>query len=130
MIRSLIAVIIAVIAGFALAKTVEGAGAAMTGAAPGAVAYDLVLLLGWLAGAFVAALLALAIGAKWAPLGAVAAGSILFGAVITLFSYPMDWFMWPGALAAAALGGYGAIRLAGARKEHPALTRKTGLFDD
>lgn len=130
MIRSLIAVIIAVIAGFALAKMVEGGVAAATGAVPGSAAYDVILLAGWLAGAFAAALIALLIGVKWAPLGAVAASSIFLGAVITLFSYPMSWFMWPGALAAAALGGYGAVRLAGARAEHPALRRKAGLFDD
>lgn len=130
MIRSLIAVIIAVIAGFALAKTVEGAGAAMAGAVPGSAAYDITLLAGWLAGAFAAALIALLVGAKWAPLGAVAASSIFLGAVITLFSYPMDWFMWPGALIAAALGGYGAVKLTGARAEHPALRRRSGLFDD
>lgn len=129
MIRSLIAVIIAVIAGLALAKTVEGGGAAMIGAAPGSAGYGALLLLGWLLGAFMAAFLALFLGVRWAPLGALGAAAIFLGAVITLFSYPLSWVLWPGAALATALGGYGAVRLTGARAEHPGLKRKDGLFD-
>ncbi len=129
MIRSLISVIIAVIAGFALAKMVESAGASVTGAAPGSAAYGSMLLLGWLLGAFLAALVALIFGGKWAPLGVLGAASIFLGAVITLFSYPLNWLLWPGALLATALGGLGAVKLTGAGFQHPA-QRKSGLFDD
>lgn len=130
MIRSLFAVIAAVIAGFALAKLVEGGGAAVTGAAPGEGAYDGLLLLGWFLGAFMAAVTAMVVGARWAPLGAVAAASLFLGAAVTLFSYPMSWFMWPGALLVTALGAYGAIRFTGAKSVYPARAPKTGLFDD
>lgn len=129
MIRSLFAIIVAVIAGFALAKMVEAAGASLTGAAPGSAGYGAVLLLGWFLGAFLAALVAVLFGGKWAPLGALGAASIFLGAVITLFSYPLSWFLWPGAAVATALGGYGAVKLTGAKSEHPKLQRKSGLFD-
>ncbi|MCK5747449.1 MAG: hypothetical protein KAH44_14610 [Oricola sp.] len=130
MIRSLFAVIAAVIAGFALAKTVEGGGAALAGAAPGSAAYNSLLLLGWFAGAFAAAVIAILLGGRWAPLGAVAAASICLSAVITLFSYPLSWILWPGAFVVTALGGYGAARLTGAKGEPPGARRKSGLFDE
>ncbi|WP_375202955.1 hypothetical protein [Hyphococcus sp.] len=130
MLRSLAAVIVAVIVGLAAAKTVEGGGAALLGAAPGAAVYGALLLAGWLAGAFVAAALALIIGRRWAPLGALGAAAIFLAAVITLFSYPLSWLLWPGAIITTMLGGFAAIRLTGARKEHPDMRRKDGLFDE
>lgn len=130
MFRSLFAVIIAVIAGFAMAKTIEGGGAALTGATAGSAQYLALLIGGWFAGAFVAALLAMFIGIRWAPLGGVAASSVFLGALITLFSNPLDWFVWPGALLATCLGGYGAIKLLKANGSYPLAQKKTGLFDD
>ncbi|PQA86741.1 hypothetical protein [Hyphococcus luteus] len=129
MIRSLFAVIAAVIAGFALAKMVESAGASATGLAPGSAGYGAILLLGWFLGAFLAALVAVLFGRKWAPLGALSAAAIFLGAVITLFSYPLSWLLWPGTAVATALGGYGAVKLTGAKAQHPAMRRKDGLFD-
>lgn len=129
MLRSLAAVIVAVIAGLAAAKTVEAGGAAIIGAAPASGAYGAVLLVGWLIGAFIAALLALLIGRRWAPLGGLGAASIFLAAMITMFSNPLPWALWPGAVVATALGGYGAIRLTGAKTAHPDMKRKDGLFD-
>ncbi|MEO1136513.1 MAG: hypothetical protein AAFW68_07885 [Pseudomonadota bacterium] len=130
MVRSLIAIIIAVIAGFATAKTVEGGGAALAGASAGSIQYAAFLAGGWFAGAFVAAFLALFIGVRWAPLGMVAASSIFLGAFITLISNPLPWFLWPGAVLASALGGYGAVKILDAKHDYPFAQKKTGLFDD
>ncbi len=130
MLRSLAAVIVAIIGGLAAAKTVEGGGAALLGASPGATVYGLLLLTGWLAGAFVAGLLALVIGRRWAPLGVLGAAAIFLAAVITLFSYPLSWLLWPGAVMTTMLGGLAALRVTGARKEHPDMKRKHGLFDE
>ncbi len=130
MIRSLFAVIVAVISGFTLARMIEGAGAGIIGATPQTGAYDALLLTGWAAGAFAAALIALLRGRRWAPRGALGAASIFLGAAITLFSYPHGWLIWPGAVIATALGGYGAVKLTGAKAAHPQMRRKDGLFDD
>lgn len=130
MLRSLAAVIAAVIAGLGAAKIVESFGAALTGAAPASPAYGGLLIVGWGVGAFVAALTALLIGKRWAPIGALAAAAIFLAAMITLFSFPVPWFAWPGALLATALGGFGAVRITGAKAQHPDLQRKDGLFDE
>lgn len=136
MLRSLIAVIIAVIAGLASARLVERVGAVLFGVPPitenleVATSYQGVLVASWLAGAFVAALIALLIGRRWAPLGALGAASMLLSAVIALFSYPASWFMWPLALAVCVAGGYGAIKITGAHSARQSLVQKTGLFDE
>lgn len=130
MLRSLAAVIVAVIAGLTTAKMVEGGVAGLLGASPGAAPYGVSLLAGWFAGALVAGVLALVIGKRWAPLGVLGAAAIFLAAIITLASYPLPWLLWPGAVAATGLGGYAAIRATGARKEYPAITRKSGLFDE
>ncbi len=130
MIRSLAAVIIAVIAGLTAAKLIEGAGAAILDAQPPSAAYGAVLSLSWLFGAFAAAFLAMFIGKRWAPLGALSSAAIFLGAGLGLFSAPLGWLMWPAAMISTALGGYGAVRLIGAQMAHPDLNRKDGLFDE
>ncbi len=130
MLRSLAAIIAAVLAGLTVAKMVEGGVAALLGASPEAAPYGVSLLAGWFAGAFVAGLLALIIGKRWAPLGGLGAAAIFLAAVITLASYPLSWLLWPGAVAAIGLGGYAAIRVTGAKKDYPETIRKTGLFDE
>ena len=129
MLRSLAAVIVAVIAGFLVIKMIEGAGAALTSATPSTAIYDALLMIGWLAGAFVAALLALLVGKRWAPLGVLGGAAIFLSAIITLISYTLNWLLWPGAVMTTALGAYAAIRLLGARRAHPDIKRKDGLFD-
>lgn len=130
MIRSLFAVIVAVITGLGAARLVEGAGAALFDAAPMSPAYQGVLVAGWLTGAFAAALLALLLGRRWAPLGGLAAASVFLAAFIALISNTLSWLLWPGAMLATALGGFAAIKLTGAKASHPALRKKDGLFDE
>ncbi len=129
MIRSLFAVIVAVISGLGAAKLVEGAGVYFLHAAPLSAAHQGLLIAGWLAGAFVSALIALLLGRRWAPLGGLAAASVFLAAFITLIANPLNWLLWPAAAIATALGGFAAIRLTGAQGSHPALRKKDGLFD-
>jgi hypothetical protein len=130
MIRSLFAVIFAVIAGLSAARLVEGAGVAVFEIAPLSPAYQGVLVIGWLTGAFAAALIALLLGRRWAPLGGLAAASVFLAAFIALISNPLSWLLWPGAALATGLGGFAAVMLTGAKAAHPALRKKDGLFDD
>lgn len=130
MLRSLIAVIIAVVAGLACAKLVEGGGGALLNAEQGTLAYSGLLGFGWGAGAFVASFVAMFGGKRWAPLGILSAAAILLGAVLTLLSAPMSWFMWPLAIVSPSVGGWGAIRLLNARMQHPDLKKRDGLFDE
>ncbi len=130
MIRSLAAVIIAVIAGLTAAKLIEGGGAALINARAPSAAYCALVSIGWLAGAFAAAFIAMFLDKRWAPLGMLAAASIFLGAALGLFSSPLGWWMWPVALIAAALGGLGAVRTIGAGMSHPDMHRKDGLFDE
>ena len=111
MIRSLFAVIFAVIAGLSAARLVEGAGVAVFEIAPLSPAYQGVLVIGWLTGAF-------------------AAASVFLAAFIALISNPLSWLLWPGAALATGLGGFAAVMLTGAKAAHPALRKKDGLFDD
>ena len=138
MIRSLFAVIIAVILGLTTAKFIEGGalalagggqGAAGRGEAPGA-AHQVALVAGWGAGAFAAAASALLIAGRWAPLGGLAAGTIFLAAVIAQFEASLGWPVWLASAVATGLGGWGAIRLLGASRTHPSNRRKDGVFDD
>jgi len=129
MLRSLIAVVAAVIVGLATAKFVEGAGQAGLGldaAAPDRTAYQLVLLAGWALGAFSAAATATLIGRRWAPLGWLAAASVLLEAGVTLIAFKLSLILWPAAVAAAGAGGYMATRLFRAEIAYP---RKSGTRD-
>ena len=98
MVRSLIAVIIAVIFGLAVANGFERVGLAWDGLSP--IGFDSFLLAGWGTAAFVAAIIALLIGRKWAPLGWLAA------AAMVLFGLASSAVM---ALPASVLGGIGWI---------------------
>lgn len=130
MLRNLLAIIIATIAGLASAKLVEGliGGGAAPGEAIGAGELT-GLAVGYFAGAFVAAMLAMIIGRRWAPLGWLGAATIGFAAVITLVSFTLPWFLWPASAAACAAGGWCAIKLLRAQYEHPQATPKESLFD-
>ncbi|MEX6634045.1 hypothetical protein [Hyphococcus lacteus] len=129
MIRLLAAVIIAVIVGFATAKFVESIGVGYTGLEV-SVAYKGVLAFSWFIGAFVAALLALLIGHRWAPLGGLAASAIFLAAMIAMFSNPLGWLLWICAAALTGLGGYAAIKLTKASNIHPNLRPDESLFDE
>ncbi len=137
MLRSLIAVIVATILGLAAAKFVEGAGQVLLhesstvaeGVAVSGV-YQAVLAVGWFVGAFVAGVLALLLGRRWAPLGVLAAATVLFAAVITQITFAMSWILWPASLAATAAGGFLAVKLMKASRAYPAPARKKEPFRD
>ena len=130
MIRSVFAIIAATLIGLTASRFVEGAGQAAGGAAPGGGVYQWSLALGWTLGAFAAALTALLIGRRWAPLGVLAAATIFFAAAIAQLSYSLSWFLWPASAAGTALGGYAAMRLLNARNVHPSRDGKKEFFDD
>ncbi|MEM8771098.1 MAG: hypothetical protein AAGD92_05545 [Pseudomonadota bacterium] len=130
MLRNLLAIIVATIIGLSVAKFVEGAFGG--GVAPEEVASaidQLGLVVGWFVGSFIAAVLALLVGKRWAPLGWLAAGTIFFAAIITLVSFPLSFLLWPASAAATAAGGFAAIKLLNAQTSHPGSENKNGLFD-
>ena len=122
--------IAAILIGLTASRFVEGAAQAVGGASPESAAYEWSLVLGWTLGAFAAALTALLIGRRWAPLGVLAAATMFFAAAIALLSYSLSWFLWPASAAGTALGGYAAIRLLNARNAHPSRDGKKEFFDD
>ena len=137
MLRSLIAVLVATIVGLTVSKFIEGAGLALlapppepggeTAGAPGG--YGALLLAAWLVGAFTAALSALLIGRRWAPLGGLAAATVFLSAAIGLMSFPGGWILWPLSAIATAGGGYGAIRLLRATNKYPEKASSEKFFD-
>ncbi len=131
MLRNLAAIIVAAIAGLIVAKFAEaliGGGVAPGEAADGGNLAGLVA--GYFIGAFIAASIALLIGRRWAPLGWLAAATILFNAIITMTTFKLTLFLWPVSIAACAAGGWLAIRLLKASTSSPQNNRKESLFDN
>jgi len=130
MLRSLLSIIVAVIIGLATAKFVEGAGAALLGEEAASLSYNLLLALGWLTGAFAAAVIALVLGKRWAPLGFLAGASMFFSAIMTLMAFSLSWFLWPVSALATAAGALAAVRLLNAQMAYPGATERKDLFVD
>jgi len=131
MLRNLFAIILATIIGLAVARLVEGVIGG--GVAPGETADAKALIglsIGYFVGAFVAAGLALLIGRRWAPLGWLGAGTVLFAAVITLLTFKLPLFLWPVSAAACGAGGWLAIRLLKGAMQFSASGKTESLFDD
>ncbi len=136
MLRSLLAVIAATIVGLAVSKFIEGAGLALlVDNAPGENAgsklspqNQLVLVGSWGLGAFFAAATALLIGRRWAPLGGLAAATVLLSALLVLVSHGVAWWAWPSAAAATLVGGCVAMKILNATKEHHQASTHKGLF--
>ena len=126
MIRSLLAIIVATVTGFASAKFVEGAGLSLGGAG----VHNIALLLGWGIGAFVAAVTALIIGQRWAPLGWLAAATVLLASVLALSAGQTAIYMWPVAFGLITAGAFGAQKITGARATLTIQNKASGLFDD
>ncbi len=129
MLRSLFAIIVSVIVGLAAAKFLEGGLISLQGETSNN-AYALILIVSWFAGAFVAAILALLLGRRWAPLGLLAAGTIFFSAFMGLLSASLTWWVWPGAGLATAAGGLIALRALRASFEQPVNKTKQDVFPD
>lgn len=130
MLRNLVAIIPATIAGLAVAKVIESllSGGVTPSSAVG-LGYQLALTLGYLTGAFAAAAIALVIGKRWAPIGWLASATIFFAAVITMVTFSLPLLLWPLSLAACMAGGWLAIRLLKATNAPARRNEAESLFD-
>lgn len=129
MLRSLFAIIFAVIIGLGAAKFIEGGSKALLSQDAGLWA-DAFLAVAWTVGAFFAALIALLIGKRWTPLGVLASATIFFSAAVTLATTTLSWLLWPGSLLGTALGGFLALRLTGASKDYTNQSVSQEIFGD
>lgn len=125
MIRSLIAIIVAVFLGLVFAQAAERL--TLEFGMPQAAA----LLASWGGASFVAAGAALLLGRRWAPLGWLAAASMLLLAIVSVAAGGASWLFIPGALVFTALGGWAAVKATGARYAPPFAAKKPnpGLFE-
>lgn len=143
MIRSLIAVLIAVIVGMTTAKFVEGMGAAAfpldqvaagdldglkAAAANAPTGYKACLVAGWALAAFVSALIALAIGKRWAPLGWLSAGVMFLLSFISLIGLPFGFWLLPTSLVVTMGAGWLANKLLKATSTIPVSRSNDELF--
>ncbi|GJL94766.1 MAG: hypothetical protein DHS20C05_11710 [Hyphococcus sp.] len=119
MLRSLFAIIVASILGLTVAKVIEGGGQALffsdgEGLSPNgslSLNYHVLLLVGWLFGAFAASSIALLLGSRWAPLGMLASVTIMLASFLTITSFSLDLLLFPAACLFIAAGSYAAHRL-------------------
>ncbi len=102
--------------------SVKEAAAACIGATP--IYAKIAVVVGWLLGALIGGVAALAVGGKWAPLAWIVAGTIFFLSVTNFVMFPHPVWMMAGAVVAAVLGGLGATRLMGATYAKPAAKPK------
>lgn len=125
MFRSLIAIVVAVLAGLVFAQGVERA---MHGLG---LPQSAALLASWGGASFIAAGAALLLGRRWAPLGWLAAASMLLLAVVTVAGGAASWLLIPVALALTALGGWAAVKATKASYAPPFTAKKPkpGLFE-
>lgn len=136
MLRNLLAIIIATLAGFVLIKNLEVLAIVhfaidVRGALRGDNSIYFIFAGIWFLGAFFAALIALIIGRRWAPLGIWAAATIFFSAVLALLrDNPEGIFMWFIAAAATATGGWLAVKLLKAKSAYPQAASREKIFDD
>jgi pimeloyl-ACP methyl ester carboxylesterase len=145
MLRSLAAIIFSVILGLAAAKMIEFVGMRIFPMPEDAnmtdretilyfwnvmpVGYKLFLVFGWIFGAFIAAMTALLIGKRWAPLGLLAAVTIGLQGTVTLFYYPAELWLWTLCISGVAAAAFLAVKLTNAVRVYP--TKKTvELFND
>ena len=146
MIRSLIAVLIAVFVGLTTAKFIEGVGTAAypfqesvpagdvdglkAAAANAPFGYKAILIAGWAVAAFVSALISLVIGKRWAPLGWLSSGLMFFLAIITLIGTPLGFWVLPAALIVTGGGGWLAIKLLKATNVYPVKNQADEFFHE
>lgn len=130
------AAVMAVLVGLTTSKFIEGAGQAYLNNAPilteGTVSvtlsYQMLVLFSWGVGAFAAAAIALWLGKRWAPLGGLGAASVGLSALLALSTFPLSWWMWPGAALVIGAGGFAAVKLLRAKNEYPGKISNHGLF--
>ncbi|RZO67820.1 MAG: hypothetical protein EVA70_03385 [Parvularculaceae bacterium] len=144
MLRSLAAVLVAVLMGLTLAKFLEGALAASFDIAAPALSsvdptenaksrissgYALVLGTSWLIGAFSSALFALWIGRRWAPLGWLAGVTVSFNGLVVLLGALAPIWLWLLLFVVGPAGAWGAIKLLRAKNTLQQNTDKAGYFE-
>lgn len=148
MLRSLAAILVAVLVGLTSAKFVEGAGMAAIGDAASIEQFEDVdestegavkrivsgsvaslLVFSWAFSSFVASALALFIGKRWAPVGWLAAMTIAFNALVSLLGATVPWWLWPFGILATVLGGFAAIKVLNASYAYPMPKKADGLFE-
>ena len=112
MLRSLLAIIVAVICGLTVSRFIEaGLTALFVPQSPSDQLYKVALLAGWTLGSFCAGAIALLIGRRWQPLGVLASATIGLNALITLPGAGLVFWMYPISLALIGLGAYAAMKL-------------------
>ena len=79
----------------------------------------LMVLVSWFAGALAGGVGAILVARRWAPLAFVTGFTIFGLALMSLIAIAAPFWMWPGALAAAAGGSMLAIRITGAQMAPP-----------
>ena len=147
MLRSLTAVLIAVLIGLTLAKLVEASASALlelkapeAEPAPGNAVgeavrlsissmYGGVLVASWGLGAFVAASVALLMGRRWAALAWLAGVTVSFNGVIVLLGADGPAWLWPASLMVGPLGAWAANAALGAQSRPRVAERPAGLFE-
>ena len=135
--RSLFSVIVAVIAGLAIARFIEAGASTLLNENTQSIdalqnysaSFQLSLLAGWFIAAFFATAIALLLGRRWAPLGIVSAATVAFSAIITMISFPLSVWLWPASLIATAIGGFAALKILRA-KSILERTPQERLFED
>lgn len=130
MLRNLAAIILATIIGLSVAKLIESMIGGGVPPGEAASARELAgLCVGYFGGAFTAAIIALLIGRRWAPLGWLGASTTLFAAIITLATFKLPLVLWPASAAACGAGGWLAIKLLKAQMHHRTNAQNGSLFD-
>ena len=130
MLRNLAAIILATIIGLSVAKLIESlVGGGMPPGEAASVREFVGLSVGYFGGAFTAAIIALLIGRRWAPLGWLGASTILFAAIITLATFKLPLILWPASAAACGAGGWLAVKLLQAQMQYRTGNKNESLFD-
>ncbi|HNS86404.1 MAG TPA: hypothetical protein PKH09_05835 [Parvularculaceae bacterium] len=123
MVRSVLSVVIGVIAASALVLIVELVGHSMfpppTDLDPGDPASiakvpfsaKFAVVIAWFVGAFGGGAVASLIAKRWAPAAWVVAGTILLLAGVTMLQFPHPYWMMIGAVVATGLGGFLSTKL-------------------
>ena len=123
--RSLLAVIAAVILGLMVARWIEAAGLALSGARYGML-HQSALIAGWGVGAYIAGLSAVMIGQRWRPLGFLAAAALGLNGMLTLIGEPLSIWTWILATLFVAGGGWLSVITQQTTMIHPNMREDEG----
>jgi hypothetical protein len=126
MLRSVIAVVVGVLAGVVIVILVEAVGHLLFPPPqgvnikdPAALGAKLSVLLAWVLGVFGGSIIASVIGRRWAPVPGLVALTLLAFSIETMLSIPHPLWMWIGVVVGAFAGAFGAIALTRASWSRP-----------